>query len=67
MINSSNFKNLDIITNSVYEVEMYKNQVKMHNPIQIGFFILQYAKLCMLEFYYDCLEKYLKPNYFELT
>ena len=67
MINSSNFKNLDIITNSVYEVEMYKNQIKMDNPIQIGFFILQYAKLRMLEFYYDCLEKYLKPNSFELT
>ena len=67
MINSSNFKNLDIITNSVYEVEMYKNQINMDNPIQIGFFILQYAKLRMLEFYYDCLEKYLKTNSFELT
>ena len=46
---------------------MYKNQIKMDNPIQIGFFILQYAKLRMLEFYYDCLEKYLKTNSFELT
>ena len=67
MINSTNFKNLDIITNSVYEVEMYKNQIKMDNPIQIGFFILQYAKLCMLEFYYDGLEKYLEPKSFELN
>ena len=67
MINSSNFKNLDNITESVYEVEMYKNQIKMDNPIQIGFFILQYAKLRMLEFYYDCLHKFLKPNSFELT
>ena len=39
----------------------------MDNPIQIGFFILQYAKLRMLEFYYDCLEKCLKTNSFELT
>ena len=46
---------------------MYKNQIKMNNPIQIGFFILQYAKLRMLEFYYDCLVKYMKPHSFELT
>ena len=56
MINSINFKNLDIITHSVYEVEMYKNQIKMNNPIQIVFFILQCAKLHMSEFN---LEKYL--------
>ena len=34
---------------------------------KLFFFILQYAKLRMLEFYYDCLEKYLKPNSFEIT
>ena len=48
MINSINFKNLQAITDTTYEVEMYKNQVKMDNPIQIGFFILQYAKLRIL-------------------
>ena len=38
MINSINLKNLDIITNSVYDVEMYKNQIKIDDPIQIVFF-----------------------------
>ena len=28
-------------------------------PIQVGFAVLQYAKLRMLEFYYDCLRQYL--------
>ena len=53
MINSCNLKNLDAITDTTYEVEMYKNHIKMDNPIQIIFLISQYAKLRMLEFYYD--------------
>ena len=61
MINSKNFKSLDTINDTTYEVEMYKNQIKMDN------FILQYAKLRMLEFYYDCLVTYMKPNSFEIT
>ena len=44
-----------------------KKQIKMDNPIQISFFILQYAKLQMLEFYYDCLVRYLNLNSLELT
>ena len=44
----------------LYEVETYKSRVSVDTPIQIGFFILQYAKLRMLEFYYDCLNIYLK-------
>ena len=67
MINSCNFKNLEAITDTTYEVEMYKNQIKMDNLIEVGSFILQYAKLRMLEFYYYHLVKYLKPNSFELT
>ena len=67
LINSFNFKHLENINNGVFEVEMYKSKISLDTPIQIGFFILQYAKLRMLEFYYDCLIKYLKPNSFELT
>ena len=43
----------------LYEVETYKTRISVDTPIQIGFFILQYAKLRMLEFYYDCLNRYL--------
>ena len=67
LINSFNFKHLENMNNGIFEVEMYKKKVLLDTPIQIGFFILQYAKLRMLEFYHDCLVKYLKPNSFELT
>ena len=43
----------------LFEVTTKKKKVKLDKPIQIGFAILQYAKLKMLQFYYDCLCKYL--------
>ena len=42
------------------------SDMPIDNPIQIGFFILQHAKLRILEFYYDCIAHYLKPNSYEL-
>ena len=67
LINSFNFKHMENMTNGVFEVEMYKSKVILDTPTQLGFFILQYAKLRMLEFYHDCLVKYLNQNSFELT
>ena len=61
LVNLSKFKALEEM-GMLYEVETYKSRIIIDNPIQIGFFILQYAKLRMLEFYYDCLMKYMKPN-----
>lgn len=36
-----------------FEVEMAKRVIKLDLPIQLGYFVLQYAKLRMLQFYYD--------------
>ena len=36
-----------------YEVEMAKREINLDFPIQLGYFIQQYAKLRMLEFYYN--------------
>lgn len=33
--------------------------------IQLGFFVLQYAKLRMLQFYYDFLDQYIDRSDFE--
>ena len=51
-INSKLFKKLDHLNNSLYEVELVKAQIEHKEPIIVGFFILQYAKLRMLELYY---------------
>ena len=39
-------------------MEKARENLDINLPIQIGYFILQYAKLCMLQFYYDYLEVY---------
>ena len=52
-INGKLFKKLDHVNNSLYEVELAKSQIEHKEPIIVGFFVLQYAKLRMLELYYD--------------
>ena len=65
-IDKSRFKDISEIDESLYEVESFKKKIIMDVPIQIGFMILQYAKLRMLSFYYDCLDKYIDRSDFEL-
>ena len=36
-------------------------------PKQIGLFVLQYARLRMLQFYYDCLDRYLDRSDFKMA
>ena len=47
-INSKLFKKLDLVNNSLYEVELAKAQIDHKELIIVGFFILQYEKLRML-------------------
>ena len=37
----------------MYEVELVKSEIELREPIIVGFFILQYAKLRKLELYYN--------------
>ena len=64
-VNNPNFRKAIHLTGEMYEVESAKKSITMDIPIQIGFFILNYAKLHMLQFYYDCFCKYIDRNKFE--
>ena len=64
-INNKMFKRLRDITDDLYEIESVKAKVEHKEPIVVGFFILQYAKLRMLEFYYNFFNKYCNENKFE--
>ena len=55
-INTKLFKRLDHINDQLYEVELAKAEVEHREPIIVGFFILQYAKLRMLELYFNLFE-----------
>ena len=40
-------------------------KIRLDLPLQVGFFVYQYAKLRMLQFYYDFLDKYIDSSDFE--
>ena len=49
-----------------YEVYLKKRQIKITRPYQCGISVYQLAKLRMLEFYYDFLDKFIDRRDFEL-
>ena len=65
-INTNLFKRLDHINDRLYEVELAKAEIEYREPIIIGFFILQYAKLRMVELYYKFFERFCDVNEFEV-
>ena len=64
-VNTPFFRQLDQINEDTYEVQSCKKTIKLNLPIQIGFFVYQNAKLRMLQFYYDFLDKYLDRSDFQ--
>ncbi len=53
LINNKRFPQLVVVTDDAYEIEMNKSFVKYTLSLHIGLFVYQYAKLRMLQFYYD--------------
>ena len=64
-INTILFKKLDHVNNSLYEVELAKAQIEQKEPIIVGLFILQYAKLRMLRQYYNFFTNFCNVDKFE--
>ena len=62
---TSFFKRLDHINDQLYELELAKAEIEHREPIIVGFFILQYAKLRMLELYYNFFDRFCDVNKFE--
>jgi len=55
-INKKTFHHLSVIGDDMFEVYNNKSRVVHKMPVHLGFFILQYAKLRMISFYYDFLD-----------
>ena len=56
--NNKLFQQLNHITNQIYEVELVKSEIEHRETIIVGFFILQYAKLRILELYYNFFKQF---------
>ena len=61
---SLHFYNMTELPDGYYEAESTKPSINLNIPIHVGVFILNYAKLHMLELYYDCVNKYLSHEDF---
>ena len=59
------FKRLKTVEKDLYEVKLLKLTIEPREAITVGFFILQYAKLRILELYYNFFEKLYDVNKFE--
>ena len=57
LINNKRFCQLDVVAEDAYEVTSNKARVTYNLPHHIGFSVYQYAKLRMLEFYYDFVDR----------
>ena len=62
---SAYFEDLEEIGDA-YKIESRKKEVTIDRPFQVGIVVYQLAKLRMLQFYYDFLDKYIDRRYFEL-
>ena len=65
MVNDRRFRQLDVVVDDAYEIEMNKKTVTYTLPVHVGFFVLQYAKMRMLQFYYDFINRYLERHLFQ--
>ena len=57
LVSNKRFRQLDVVAEDAYEVTSSKARVTYDLPHHIGFFVYQYAKLRMLEFYYDFVDR----------
>ena len=57
LVGNKRFRQLDVVAEDAYEVTSSKARVTYDLPHHIGFFVYQYAKLRMLEFYYDFVDR----------
>ena len=64
-INIRMVKRLSHITDQLYKVELVKSENELREPISVGFVILQYAKLRVLELYYNFYKKLCDTDKYE--
>ena len=63
--NSKMFKRLNHITDQLFDAELVKSEIEHRELIIVGFLILQYAKLRMLDLYYKFFKKFCDIDKYE--
>ncbi|KAL8603786.1 hypothetical protein ACOMHN_058521 [Nucella lapillus] len=66
MVNDPRFVKLTPLGTDLTEVELSKKILRWNLPSQIDFFVYQNAKLRMLQFYYDCVARFVSKEDIQL-
>lgn len=66
LVNNPRFQTLQEFENGCFEVTSRKKSIKFDKPVQIGFFVYQYAKLRMLDFFYNVIQRFIPESNFHL-
>lgn len=66
LINQWRFMQAQELNTDLYEVQMQLSAIQFNLPIQIGFMVYQYAKLKMLQFAFDFLDKFISRRDYQL-
>jgi hypothetical protein len=64
--NSPHFIDSELLYGKPYKVTSTKREITMDLPLQVGVAVYYLAKLRMLQFYYDFIDKYINREDFEL-
>ena len=59
------FRKMTGLSRGIYEAELSKRSITLDLPIILEYTILQFTKLRMLEYYYDCVNRYMDRADFE--
>ena len=65
MVNDRRFRQLDVVVDDAYKIEMNKKTDTYTLPVHVGLFVLQYAKMRILKFYYGFIDRYLERPLFQ--
>ena len=65
LVNHRIFKNLNVLFSSPYGAELVKSEVEHKEPIIVEFFILQYAKMLLLQLLYHFFQLFRDHQKFE--
>jgi len=55
---------ISYILTRLFQIRSKVRKVKYDLPLQLGFFVYQYAKLAMLRFYYDVVDRFIDRKRF---
>ena len=65
MVNDRPFRQLDVVVDDAYEIAMNKKTVTYALPVHVVFFVLRFAKMRMLQLYYDFFNRYMERPLFQ--